>query len=157
MRKKRFERPRINLSRSTRMKNRPETKQSLLERYNCGPVKLSGDSNAFYEWHVTFDQVVAETETTARDKFEVIASPEREEMLCRRFSAAPSGARIFAGSQRFHRGLLSCAPPALTVQPILKTRPRIFDNMGTGEGTPCAPVAVPLPISAGKPCPALPV
>lgn len=46
MRKKRFERPRINLSRSTRMKNRPETKQSLLARYNCGPVKLSGDSNA---------------------------------------------------------------------------------------------------------------
>ena len=33
-------------------------KQNLLECYNCGPVKLSGDSNAFYERHFTFDQVV---------------------------------------------------------------------------------------------------
>jgi starch phosphorylase len=49
------------------MKNRPETKQSLVKRYDCGPVKLSGDSNAFYERHVTFDHVVAETETSARD------------------------------------------------------------------------------------------
>ena len=48
-----------------RMKNKPETKQSLVERYDCGPVKLSGDSNALYERFVAFDHVVAETETTA--------------------------------------------------------------------------------------------
>jgi starch phosphorylase len=60
------------------MKNRTETKESLLERYNCGPVKLSGDSNAFYERHFTFDQVVAETETTGRDKFEAIAHSVRD-------------------------------------------------------------------------------
>ena len=68
----------------TRMKNRPETKQSLVERYGCGPVKLSGNSNAFYERHVTFDQVVAETETTARDKFEAIARSVRD-MLSQRW------------------------------------------------------------------------
>src|SRR5271166_2126660 len=63
---------------TTRIKNRTETKQSLIERYNCGPVKLSGDSNAFYERHVTFDQVVAETETSARDKLEAIARSVRD-------------------------------------------------------------------------------
>jgi starch phosphorylase len=63
---------------TTRMKNRTETKQSLLERYNCGPVKLSGDSNAFYERHFTFDQVIAETETTERDKFEAVARSVRD-------------------------------------------------------------------------------
>jgi starch phosphorylase len=55
----------------TKMKN-------LVERYDCGPVKLSGDSNAFYERHVAFDHVVAETETTARDKFEAIACSVRD-------------------------------------------------------------------------------
>jgi len=66
------------------MKNRPGTKQSLVERYDCGPVKLSGDSNAFYERHVTFDQVVAESETSSRDKFEAIARSVRD-MLSQRW------------------------------------------------------------------------
>ena len=61
-----------------RMKNRPGTKQSRVERYECGPVKLSGDSNALYERHVTFDQIVAESETTDRDKFEAIARSVRD-------------------------------------------------------------------------------
>jgi starch phosphorylase len=53
-------------------------------RYDGGPVKLSGDSNAFYERHVMFDQVVAETETTDRDKFEAIARSIRD-MLSQRW------------------------------------------------------------------------
>ena len=60
------------------MKNRPGIKQSLVERYDCGPVKLFGDAAAFYERHVTFDQVVASTEATARDKFEAIARSARD-------------------------------------------------------------------------------
>ncbi len=60
------------------MKNKPETKQSILAYYNCGPVKLSGDPDALYERHFTFDQVVAETETTDRDKFEAIARSVRD-------------------------------------------------------------------------------
>ncbi|HUJ11224.1 MAG TPA: glycogen/starch/alpha-glucan phosphorylase [Verrucomicrobiae bacterium] len=60
------------------MKIRPLPTESLLERYNCGPVKLSGDHNALYERHVAFDQVVAETETTDRDKFEAIARSVRD-------------------------------------------------------------------------------
>jgi starch phosphorylase len=60
------------------MKNNAKTEHSLLTRYDCGPVKLSGDTDALYERHVTFDQVVAETGTTARDKFEAIARSVRD-------------------------------------------------------------------------------
>ena len=52
--------------------------ENPLERYHCGPIKLAGDCNAFYERHVTFDQVVAEAETTDRDKFEAIARSVRD-------------------------------------------------------------------------------
>jgi starch phosphorylase len=69
---------------TTLMKIKAKTQPSLLARYDCGPVKLSGDSNAFYERHVTFDQVVAETETTDRDKFEAIARSIRD-MLSQRW------------------------------------------------------------------------
>ena len=69
---------------TTRMKTRFGTRQSLDEHYGCGPVKLSGDSNAFYERHVEFDHVVAETETTDRDKFEAIARSVRD-MLSQRW------------------------------------------------------------------------
>ena len=64
----------------TLMKNRTRTKQSLVERNANWPVKLSGDSNAFYERHVAFDQVVAESETSARDKFEAIARSVRDRL-----------------------------------------------------------------------------
>ncbi len=50
----------------------------LLDHYNCGPVKLSGDPNALYERHLTFDQVVPDTETSARDKYEAIARSVRD-------------------------------------------------------------------------------
>ena len=53
-------------------------KDNPLKRYNCGPVKLSGDHNALYERHVTFDHAVADTETTDRDKFEAIARSVRD-------------------------------------------------------------------------------
>ena len=60
------------------MKTKHLGKENLLARYNCGPIKLSGVSDAFYERHITFDQVVADTDTTARDKFEAIARSVRD-------------------------------------------------------------------------------
>jgi starch phosphorylase len=69
---------------TTLMNNKAKTQQPSLVRYDCGPVKLSGDSNAFYERHVAFDHVVAETETTDRDKFEAIARSVRD-MLSQRW------------------------------------------------------------------------
>ncbi len=62
----------------TKMKPKPIKKEALLARYNCGPVKLSGDGNAFYERHLTFDQVLRDTEATARDKYEAIARSVRD-------------------------------------------------------------------------------
>ena len=50
----------------------------LLQRYNCGPVKFSGDDNALYERHLTFDQVVPVSAATPRDKFEAIARSVRD-------------------------------------------------------------------------------
>ena len=50
----------------------------LLARYNCGPVQFAGDANAFYERHLTFDQVIRATEVTTRDQFEAIARSVRD-------------------------------------------------------------------------------
>jgi starch phosphorylase len=60
------------------MKTSPLKTKDLLERYACGPVRLTGDPNAFYERHLTFDQVVASTEATTRDKYEAIARSVRD-------------------------------------------------------------------------------
>jgi starch phosphorylase len=60
------------------MKTKPITKEGLLARYNCGPVRLSGEPNAFYERHLAFDQVVPDTAATARDTYEAIARSVRD-------------------------------------------------------------------------------
>ena len=52
--------------------------EALLAQYRCGPVTFSGDHNAFYERHLTFDQVVPVESATPRDKFEAIARSVRD-------------------------------------------------------------------------------
>ncbi len=59
-------------------KSKPVNEAALRKRYNCGPVKLSGDANALYERHVMFDQVIPATHTTAREKYEAIARSVRD-------------------------------------------------------------------------------
>ena len=54
------------------------TQDKLLARYNCGPVKFSGNDHAFYERHLTFDQVIPVSAATPRDKFEAIARSVRD-------------------------------------------------------------------------------
>ncbi len=49
-----------------------------LARFNCGPVKFSGDNNALYERHLTFDQVIPLAAATPRDKFEAVARATRD-------------------------------------------------------------------------------
>src|SRR4030095_7926625 len=66
------------------MKTQILKKQQRFTRHDGGPISLSGNSNAFYERHVTFDQVVPETQTSARDKFEAIARSVRD-MLSQRW------------------------------------------------------------------------
>ncbi len=54
------------------------TRENLLARYNCGPVKFTGGDNALYERHLTFDQVIPVGSATPRDKFEAIARSVRD-------------------------------------------------------------------------------
>src|SRR5215813_3803969 len=54
------------------------SQESLLARFNCGPVKFSGGDSALYERHLTFDQVVPLTRVSQRDKFEAIARSIRD-------------------------------------------------------------------------------
>src|SRR5512138_877369 len=63
---------------TTKTKTTPVKKETLLARYNCGPVQLSGDANAFYERHLTFDQLVRNAEANTRDKYEAIARSVRD-------------------------------------------------------------------------------
>lgn len=61
------------------MKSEPSSsKQAALERYNCGPIRFSGDHNALYERHLTFDQVLPVAAATPRDKFEAVARSVRD-------------------------------------------------------------------------------
>lgn len=53
-------------------------RESLLSRYNCGPVKFTGGENALYERHLTFDQVIPIAAASPRDKFEAIARATRD-------------------------------------------------------------------------------
>ncbi len=49
-----------------------------LDRFNCGPVTFSGGTNALYERHLTFDQVMPIAAATSRDKFEAVARSVRD-------------------------------------------------------------------------------
>jgi starch phosphorylase len=54
-----------------------KTTNDLLTRYNCGPVKFTGQ-DGLYERHLTFDEVVPSESATPRDKFEAIAHSIRD-------------------------------------------------------------------------------
>ncbi|MGO8953243.1 MAG: glycogen/starch/alpha-glucan phosphorylase [Rhodomicrobium sp.] len=58
--------------------NKAPSRESLLARLNCGSVKFSGEGDALYERHLTFDQVIPPAEVTARDSFEAIARSVRD-------------------------------------------------------------------------------
>lgn len=59
-------------------KSKTISEAELRKRYNCGPVKLSGEPNALYERHVMFDHVIPAQQTTAREKYEAIAHSVRD-------------------------------------------------------------------------------
>src|SRR5262249_2882508 len=54
------------------------SQENLLARFNCGPIRFSGGAEALYERHLTFDQVLRETQVSARDQFEAIARSVRD-------------------------------------------------------------------------------
>jgi starch phosphorylase len=51
---------------------------TLLDRFNCGPVRFAGDANALYERHLIFDHLKSVGSATARDRFEAIAESVRD-------------------------------------------------------------------------------
>jgi starch phosphorylase len=50
----------------------------LRRQYSCGPVDFSGTTNALYERHLLFDDVVDPAEASARERFEAIARSVRD-------------------------------------------------------------------------------
>src|SRR6516165_9298092 len=52
----------------------------LLEQYGCGPIRISGDSDALYERHLLFDDVVDPLAAGGRERFEAAARSVRDVM-----------------------------------------------------------------------------
>ena len=50
----------------------------VLEQYECGPVRFSGDPNASYDRHLVFDHVVKPEDATPRERFEALARSLRD-------------------------------------------------------------------------------
>ena len=50
----------------------------LLEQYGCGPIKFTGSSDALYERHLMFDDVIGPDEVGPRQRFEAIARSVRD-------------------------------------------------------------------------------
>src|SRR5215475_7276352 len=50
----------------------------LLEQYGCGPVQFTGTTDALYERHLLFDNVMQEATLGARERFEAVARSVRD-------------------------------------------------------------------------------
>src|SRR5215472_5004034 len=50
----------------------------LIEQYGSGPLHFTGDSDALYERHLVFDNIMEETTITARERFEAVAHSVRD-------------------------------------------------------------------------------
>src|SRR6476619_2840700 len=56
----------------------PDDTAKLLAQYAGGPVQLTGGDNALYERHLTFDDVVAVEDASARESYEAFARSVRD-------------------------------------------------------------------------------
>lgn len=50
----------------------------LVKQYGCGPIEFAGTDNGLYERHLLFDNVVALTEVSARERYEAVARSIRD-------------------------------------------------------------------------------
>jgi starch phosphorylase len=55
-----------------------EVMPDLLEQYGCGPIRFSGHSDALYERHLLFDDVIDPSAARAREQFEAAARSVRD-------------------------------------------------------------------------------
>ena len=56
----------------------PESRETLLERYGCGPIPFSGRDDALYERHLLFDAIVSPAVAGARQRYEAFARSVRD-------------------------------------------------------------------------------
>ena len=54
------------------------TMAALSQQYGCGPVELTGNTDALYERHLLFDNVIDPTASRARDRHEAFARSVRD-------------------------------------------------------------------------------
>jgi starch phosphorylase len=52
--------------------------ESILEQYGCGPIRFTGTSDALYERHLMFDNVVDAAAVGARERYEAAARSVRD-------------------------------------------------------------------------------
>ena len=50
----------------------------LLQQYGCGPIKFSGHSDALYERHLVFDNVIDPAAADGRERFAAAARAVRD-------------------------------------------------------------------------------
>src|ERR1700746_942039 len=50
----------------------------LIRQYGCGPVQFTGTSDALYERHLVFDNVMDAAAISARERFEALAHSVRD-------------------------------------------------------------------------------
>jgi starch phosphorylase len=50
----------------------------LLAQYGCGPIRFTGTSDALYERHLMFDNVVDVAASGARERYEAVARSVRD-------------------------------------------------------------------------------
>jgi hypothetical protein len=55
-----------------------DTLNALVQQYGCGPVRLTGASDALYERHLFFDSVADPATVGARDRYEALARSIRD-------------------------------------------------------------------------------
>jgi starch phosphorylase len=70
----------LNRIESTRRKRTTsmETLNALMQQYGCGPVRLTGTSDALYERHLFFDNVADPATVGARERYEALARSTRD-------------------------------------------------------------------------------
>jgi starch phosphorylase len=56
----------------------PDGLAKLREQYGCGPVQFTGTSDALYERHLTFDNILKPTAVGMRERFEAFARSVRD-------------------------------------------------------------------------------
>ncbi|HWC73377.1 MAG TPA: hypothetical protein VG454_05515, partial [Gemmatimonadales bacterium] len=63
--------------------------RTLLEQYGCGPIRFSGTSDALYERHLLFDDIIPPLAAGPRERFQAAARSVRD-VLAQRWALTES-------------------------------------------------------------------